>query len=283
MSKPLGNRRVTGTEQFYTPLNLAEELVQFSAGIIPNFSSRKFLEPAGGSGSFITALKVQGVESIESVDLYPMFQGVVKKNFLDYKPKQSNLVTISNPPFGRNNALSIPFFNHAAQFSEYIAFLVPRSWRKWSVENRLNLSFHKIADRDVFVSYVDLDGNPFKKNNGLRTCFQIWKRQTTQRAKTMVPDNSLIEKTTPRKADVAIRVFGYGCGQVLRSFPRRTNTTLMFLKVKNRKVLGALRQLDYQRFSMNTAYTEALALTEINYLLNEKIFGNGFHMEKVGN
>ncbi len=283
MSKPLGNRRVTGTEQFYTPLNLAEELVQFSAGVIPNFSSRKFLEPAGGSGSFITALKVQGVESIESVDLYPMFQGVVKKNFLDYKPKQSNLVTISNPPFGRNNALSIPFFNHAAQFSEYIAFLVPRSWRKWSVENRLNLSFHKIADRDVFVSYVDLDGKPFKKNNGLRTCFQIWKRQTTQRAKTVVPDNALIEKTTPRKADVAIRVFGYCCGQVLSSFPRRTNTTLMFLKVKNRKVLGALRQLDYQRFSMNTAYTEALALTEINYLLNEKIFGNGFHMEKVGN
>ena len=98
-----------------------------------------------------------------------------------------------------------------------------------------------------------------------------------------MPDNALIEKTTPRKADVAIRVFGYGCGQVLRSFPRRTNTTLMFLKVKNRRVLGALRQLDYQRFSMNTAYTEALALTEINYLLNEKIFGNGFHMEKVGN
>jgi maleate cis-trans isomerase len=56
----------------------------------------------------------------------------------------------------------------------------------------------------------------------------------------------------------------------------------MFLKVKNRKVMTALRQLDYQRFSMNTAYTEALALTEINYLLNEKIFGNGFHEEKVG-
>jgi maleate cis-trans isomerase len=61
------------------------------------------------------------------------------------------------------------------------------------------------------------------------------------------------------------------------------NTTLMFLSVKNRRVLSALSQLDYQRFSLNTAYTEALALTEINFLLNEKIFGNGFHKERVGN
>lgn len=282
MSKPLGNRRVTGTEQFYTPLDLAQELVTFSAAVIPEFSSRKFLEPAGGSGSFITALRKEGIENIQSVDLYPKFKGVARKNFLEHKPKDSNLVTISNPPFGRNNALSIPFFNHASLFSDYIAFLVPRSWRKWSVENRLNLNFHKITDRDVFVSYVDINGNPFKKNNGLRTCFQIWKKEPIPRAKTLVPDNSLIEKTTPRKADVAIRVFGYGCGQILSEFPRVKNTTLMFLKVKNRKVVTALRQLDYQRFSMNTAYTEALALTEINYLLNEKIFGNGFHEEKVG-
>jgi len=245
VSKPLGNRRVTGTEQFYTPLDLAHELVTFSAAVIPEFSSRKFLEPAGGSGSFITALRKEGIENIQSVDLYPKFKGVARKNFLEHKPKDSNLVTISNPPFGRNNALSIPFFNHASLFSDYIAFLVPRSWRKWSVEN-------------------------------------IWKKEPIPRAKTLVPDNSLIEKTTPRKADVAIRVFGYGCGQILSEFPRVKNTTLMFLKVKNRKVMTALRQLDYQRFSMNTAYTEALALTEINYLLNEKIFGNGFHEEKVG-
>jgi hypothetical protein len=43
-----------------------------------------------------------------------------------------------------------------------------------------------------------------------------------------------------------------------------------------------LHTLDFQRFSKNTAYTEALALPEINYLLNEAVFGSGFHQEKVG-
>jgi predicted RNA methylase len=281
VSKSLGNRRITGTEQFYTPLPLAKELVTLSAEVIPNFSSRKFLEPAGGSGSFISALTEAGIEHIKSVDLHPKFEGVRRKNFLSYSPREKNLVTISNPPFGRNNALSIPFFNHAATFSDYIAFLVPRSWRKWSVENRLDLRFHKVADQAVFVSYVDLNGNPFRKNNGLRTCFQIWKKEPLERVKTLVPDNLLIEKTTPLKADVAIRVFGYGCGQILRDFPRTSNTTLMFLRVRNQRVLRALGHLEYQRFSMNTAYTEALALSEINFLLNEKFFGNGFHGQKV--
>lgn len=283
MSKPLGNRRVTGTEQFYTPLPLAEELVEFCEKTIPQFSKRKFLEPAGGNGSFIAALGNLGIQEVESVDLYPKYKGVVQADFLSFSPKAKDYVTISNPPFGRNNALSIPFFNHAADFSDYIAFLVPRSWRKWSVENRLDLRFRKIADRDVFVSYVDIDGKPFRQKNGLRTCFQIWQRQDTMRSKTVVPDNGLVAKTTPRKADVAMRVFGYGCGQVLTDFPKRSNTTLMFLKTKSPKVTKLLGQLDYQRFSMNTAYTEALALTEINFLLNEKIYGSGLHDEKVGN
>lgn len=282
MSKPLGNRRVTGTEQFYTPQELAVELVNYSKQMIPGFSSRKFLEPAGGNGSFVDALSSIGVKSITSVDLYPKHRDVKKMNFLDFSSAEQDLITISNPPFGRNNALSIPFFNHAARFSEYIAFLIPRSWRKWSVENRLDLSFEKIADRDVFVSYQDELGNPVREKNGLRTCFQIWKRTEVKRNKVIVPNNGLIQKTSPAEADLAIRVFGYGCGKILRDFPRVKNTTLMFLRVSKPKIAKQLGELDYQRFSLNTAYTEALAFPEINFLLNEAIFGNGFHQEKVG-
>lgn len=283
MSKPLGNRRVTGTEQFYTPIKLAEELVALTQQNIPDFSRRKFLEPAGGNGSFITALQQAGVKEILSVDLFPKHKDVIKKDFLVYRPESLGFVTISNPPFGRNNALSIPYFNHAANFSDYIAFLIPRSWRKWSVENRLDLRFEKIADKDVFVSYEDDQGQAIREKNGLRTCFQIWKKTDGQREKIRVPNNGLIEKTTPRKADLALRVFGYGCGKVLTDFPRKPNTTLMFLKVRDRGIAAALKNLDYQRFSKNTAYTEALAFTEINYLLNEEIFGNGLHQEKVDN
>jgi hypothetical protein len=177
--------------------------------------------------------------------------------------------------------LAIPFFNHAANFSDYICFLVPRSWRKWSVENRLDRRFHKVLDVDVFVAYEDEGGVPVRQANNLRTCFQIWQRKETLRKQVVVPDNALIRKVSPEQAELAVRVFGYGCGKVLSEFPPKKNTTLMFLKARDPEIVGILPKLDYQRFSKNTAYTEALAFTEINFLLNEQVFGSGFHQEKV--
>ncbi len=268
----LGNRRKTGVEQYYTPKdlarNLSEELIAITG------SDRSFIEPAGGNGSFVSALESLGIEKIQAVDLYPKHPRVKNADFLTHNPKGSNLVTISNPPFGRNNSLSIPFFNHAANHSEYIAFLVPRSWRKWSVQNRLDRRFHLISDRDVAVNYVTDTGERIGANNDLRTCFQIWQRQDSLRPLIRVQDQGLVKKCKPETADIAIRVFGFGCGKSYRDFPRVANTTLMFLTVLDARVFEVIEGLDYERFSLNTSYTRALALPELNYLLNEAIFGD---------
>ncbi len=268
----LGNRRKTGVEQYYTPKDLALKLSKQLIAITG--SDRSFLEPAGGNGSFITALEELGAQEIQAVDLYPKHPKVKGANFLDHRPRGKDLVTISNPPFGRNNSLSIPFFNHAANHSEYIAFLVPRSWRKWSVQNRLDRRFHLISDQDVAVNYVTDSGERIGVNNDLRTCFQIWQRQETLRQIVKVEDRGLIRKCKPDQADIAIRVFGFGCGKVYREFPKVPNTTLMFLTVLDARVFEVIEGLDYERFTLNTSYTRALALPELNYLLNEAIFGD---------
>ena len=175
----------------------------------------------------------------------------------------------------------MPSFNRAAEFSSQIAFLVPRSWRKWSVQNRLDPRFHLVLDVDVAVQYEDAFGEKIAKRNDLRTCFQIWEKRLDLRATIAVPDNGFIQKTTPDNADLAIRVFGYGCGNVMSDFPRQPNTTLMFLRVLDKSIKSALLDLDYERFSINTAYTRALSFQEINFLINERVFGDGFH-EKLG-
>ena len=48
----------------------------------------------------------------------------------------------------------------------------------------------------------------------------------------------------------------------------------MFLKLNHPGALKALQNADFSRFYKNTAYTEALSLQEINFLLNENILGN---------
>ena len=268
----LGNRRKTGVEQSYTPKDLALELS--TQLLVVTGIDHSFLEPSGGNGAFIDALIQLGAKSIEAVDLYPKHPGVQEADFLKYIPKGENLVTVSNPPFGRNNSLSIPFFNHAAEHSDFIAFLVPRSWRKWSVQNRLDRRFHLVSDQDVAVNYVTDSGEQIGTNNDLRTCFQIWEKRADLRPKARVEDQGLVKKCSPEAADLAIRVFGFGCGKVYRDFPRAANTTLMFLTVSDARVFDVIEGLDYERFTLNTSYTRALALPELNYLLNEAIFGD---------
>lgn len=270
--KKQGNRRKTGVEQYYTPKDLA---LQLSSKLVALTGlNRSFFEPAGGNGSFLAALEQLGAKEIEAVDLYPKHPRVIQADFLEYQLTGENLVTISNPPFGRNNSLSIPFFNRAANHSEFIAFLVPRSWRKWSVQNRLDRRFHLVFDQDVAVNYVTDTGERIGANNDLRTCFQIWQKKDELRPLVRVTDSQLVQKCSPEEADLAIRVFGFGCGRSYREFPKVANTTLMFLRVFDARVFEVIEGLDYERFTLNTSYTRALALPELNYLLNEAIFGD---------
>ena len=270
----LGNTRVTGKEQYYTPKPLARELVAQIEKTVGPLSGRIVLEPAGGTGAFIEAVQAAGVAKVMSFDIEPLHELIKEGNFLEQEINESNLITISNPPFGRNNSLSIPFFNHAAKVSDAICFIVPRSWRKWSVINRLDLGFVLALDLDLEIDYVDADGLPLSSKTHLATCFQIWKKANNRRQIIRVTDKKIIEKVSPDQADVSLTIFGYGCGKVKTQFEPVANTTQMFLKLNHPQALAALERVDYSKFYKNTAYTEALALQEINYLLNEAIYGD---------
>lgn len=280
-AKPrLGNTRTTGKEQFYTPPKLAKTLIHEVAKHVPDLIERTMLEPAGGTGAFIKAAKKYGIRNIISFDIEPKHQDVKNGNFLEAEISENHSITISNPPFGRNNSLSIPFFNKAADSSDYICFIVPRSWRKWSVINRLDQRFHLIADLDLQIDYVDDSEEEISTKNRLATCFQIWQKRKTKRPIVKVVDNQFIKKVKPQDADVSLTIFGYGCGRLKTEFKPEPNSTQMFLKLNHPRALEALQAVDFSRFFKNTAYTEALSLQEINFLLNEYLIGEGQLKEK---
>jgi predicted RNA methylase len=271
---PLGNTRVTGKEQFYTPPEIAGHVVGKLLSLVPDALERPWLEPAGGTGAFIDAASAAGALDIVSVDIEPLHPQVAQANFLEVDLDVHGAVTVTNPPFGRNNSLSVPFFNRSAMYSDYITFIVPRSWRKWSVTNRLDPYFHLISDEDLTINYVDAEGADVYARNLLRTCVQVWERRADRRPRVMVEDRGLVRRSTPDEADVALTIFGFGCGTVRTDFPRRKVTTQMYLALDHPHALEALRAVDYSRFSRHVAYTEALSIHEVNYLLNEHLFGD---------
>lgn len=271
---PHGNTRVTGKEQFYTPRHVADRVVAQVLDVVPDAVTRTWIEPAGGTGAFIDAAREVGVLDVISFDIEPRHRDVARGDFLQQQLNVRGAVSVGNPPFGRNNALSVPFFNHCAGFSDYIAFIVPRSWRKWSVMNRLNHFFHLAADEDLSITYVDGAGGGAYARAYLQTCVQIWERRNESRPKVKVQDHGIVAKCTPEVADVALTIFGFGCGTLKTDFPREKVTTEIYFKLLHPRALEALRAVDYSRFSRNVAYTDALSIQEINYLLNEFLLGD---------
>ena len=272
--RPLGNTRVTGKEQFYTPPQVARDVVEAVLATVDDATARPWLEPAGGTGAFIDAAEGAGIEQVISYDIEPHHPQVLLGDFLAQRLELEGAIAVSNPPFGRNNSLSIPFFNRCAQHSDYIAFIVPRSWRKWSVTNRLDRRFRVVSDRDLAINYVDVKGEDVYAKNNLRTCVQIWRREPGLRPLIRVQDRGIVQKCSPLEADVALTIFGYGCGTVKTTFPRRKITTQMYLRLNHPRAFEALDSVDFSRFYDNVAYTEALSFQEINFLLNEFVFGD---------
>ncbi|MFY8026329.1 MAG: hypothetical protein ACOVMF_00145 [Aquiluna sp.] len=266
----LGNTRTTGKEQYYTPRFLAAEILERSCLKISDYKKRTFLEPAGGTGAFVDAAVDLGFKAVVSFDIEPKHPAVTLGDFLTENLKLSGAVCVTNPPFGRNNALSVPFFNQAAKYSDLIAFVVPRSWRKWTVLNRLDKSFFLVDDWDLSIDYVDENGEETHGVGNLRTCVQVWSRDPVRRRLPVrIPDHNIIQKVPPKDADVAFTLFGYGCGTVKEVFPRVLNSTQTYFKLIHPRALEALRAVDFSRFYNHTAYTEALGMQEINFLLNE--------------
>lgn len=261
-----GNTRKTGKEQYYTIPSVVDTCVGIA---LRYYKGGPFLEPAGGTGEFIEGLIRAGIDCnlIESVDIEPKHQLVKKSCFLKSR-YQSPYFTISNPPFGRANSLSVKFFNKAAGYSTYICFLVPISWRKWSVQNRLDSRYHLVEDVEMPPISFYNDNGPIE-GGVLRTVFQVWEKRDHPREKKTAENRNYITRTTPEKADVALTLFGHSCGRVETDFLRVPNTTKQYFKLNDARALEALQQVDFQRFSRNTAYVQALSLPEIHCLLNE--------------
>lgn len=263
-----GNTRTTGLEQFYTPYDMAHTLTRFFIETAGVDTSCEWIEPAAGSGAFIRAARDLGVTHITALDIEPCGDGILQGDFLDPTTPVTARACITNPPFGRNHSLSVPFFNKLAGSCDIIGFIVPRSWRKWSVVNRLDRNFVKIADWDLAVSYVDQNGDPLTKSTLLNTVFQVWARSDTPRPTLPQPaPTKRFTRVDPATASASITQFGRGCGTVRTTFERKPNTTQLFIAAPQ-DVVRDLQELDLSPFFTQVAYIEALSRVEIDYALD---------------
>lgn len=156
-------------DKFYTKENLASALYAKTVQVLQLTGDELFLEPSAGGGSFSKLLK-----NVEAYDIKPEADGIIEADFLKLTLTKNDYITIGNPPFGSRCSLAIEFFEKCARHSKAIAFVVPVTFLKWSVQSLLN--------QDFSLAYSEqLDENSFTFMDGdyeLRCCFQIWTRKS---------------------------------------------------------------------------------------------------------
>jgi hypothetical protein len=144
-------------DKYYTSPDVSIKCVDILSNLIPFTSDDIFLEPSAGEGSFVNALikyevKIDNIYAIDIEDhlshrLVNFYHGdfLTHKGFPALKILKKGFNVIGNPPFGKNSSMAVKFFNRAASFSpNIIAFIVPRSFQKPSISNRLDRNYHLI-------------------------------------------------------------------------------------------------------------------------------------------
>lgn len=167
-TKSLGQKNAL--DKFYTK----PEIVQFCLNYLDVEKYTNIIEPSAGSGNFLYQLPIRAI----GYDIAPEGDKIIQADFLQLEFNlQGSTLVVGNPPFGIQNKMAIDFFNKSAKFATTIAFILPKSFRKISIQNRLDLNFKLIADIDIPEnSFLLLD-----QEYSLPTCFQIWEKQSELR------------------------------------------------------------------------------------------------------
>ena len=160
-----------GLDKFYTQDHVAKQCFEFLHSQLNISENAIYLEPSAGAGSFINLLS-----HYIALDIAPEDDRIKKQDYLKYEVDKEDFITIGNPPFGSRSKLAIDFFNKAATMSDVIAFIVPVSFMKWSVQKNLSSNF-------ALYNYLYLEPESFTSNGkpySVRTVFQIWVKKGGQ-------------------------------------------------------------------------------------------------------
>lgn len=266
-------------DQFYTnPIYAADFLKKITSKVdLATFDV--LLEPSAGNGSFYNLMDPS---KRVGIDLEPKAPGIIQHDFLTWiPPLNQKIASIGNPPFGKNSNLAVKFFNKAAEFSDVIAFIIPKTFRKASIINRLSRNHHLIFDEDVPEMSFIFDNKPYD----VWCCAQIWVKKETKRSLMPIAKLSDVQRwfevVPADRADFAIQRVGGGAGEIkVVDFKKYSPLSNYFIKAHRPEVLDIFKKIDFNSVKFNTAGNPSISANEIVSLWIESASKQGIDYQE---
>jgi len=218
-------------DKFYTK----ETVVILCSDLIKNFvdigENDLIIEPSAGNGAFISEIKKLS-KNYKFYDIDPDNNEIIKQDYLLLENLISNnkIHVIGNPPFGRQSSMAIKFIKKSCEFADSISFILPKSFKKDSMQKHFNEYFHLIHE-------IDLEENAFLVNNeetDVPCIFQIWVKQSEPRPDIikLEPINFKFVKKE-ENPDISFRRVGVNAGNISKDILDKSFQSHYFIKFTN--------------------------------------------------
>lgn len=223
-------KRQLDKEQFFT----TDENAKFCISKININDFERIIEPSAGSGSFSNKI------NCIAYDIEPLADGIIKQDFLslDIKKDVKTLV-IGNPPFGRQSSLAIKFINKSAKFADTIAFILPLSFKKESVINKLDEHLHLENVYELIDNTFYFEDKTFK----IPCAFFVFKYKDNLREKPKKETTEDFEFVKKEKADCSVRRVGFYSGKL--EGLDVSESSHYFIKWKNSEAENIFKQIKF--------------------------------------
>ena len=163
-------------DQFYTPTITAQHCFDIFKEVITNLNENEsefiYIEPSAGDGSFV---KVLPNDRVIALDIEPKYEGIIEKDYLDWKPDIDNkYIVFGNPPFGLRGHMALKFINHSYDFADYVCFILPQLFESdgKGVPRKRVKGYNLIYSKKLESKFYEPNKNELKIN----TIFQIWSK-----------------------------------------------------------------------------------------------------------
>lgn len=255
-------KRLVTEEAFFTHPEYASKCLELLRKHVNINEFDAVVEPSAGTGVFVELIEH---DSIHAIDTMPRSPRVERADFFAWNPPDAKrILTIGNPPFGQRAALAIRFLNRSAEFSEVVAFILPRSFNKYTFQMRVHPNFH-LLDSLEGDSFIGVDGEDLK----VKTVFQIWERRVEKREDLLLPlthkdflmVHAHLSRTSEEKRNQLVEEYPFAIPQVGSNFYPRESAEInkgswWFIKPLVAGVFDRFCALNFSFINgMNTAHS----------------------------
>lgn len=255
-------------DKFYTSNDVVNLCMDAVIKHLSIYTNDMIIEPSAGNGAFIKRIK-EITNNYIFLDISPESDEIIQQDYLLYNHK--NILpthVIGNPPFGRQSSTALKFIKKSCEYAQSFSFILPRSFKKQSLHNKIPPLFHLVFEMDIPKNGFILDGR-----YDVPTVFQIWKKSDIERQKVSILEPNGYLFTTADNADISFRRVGVNAGTISTDVDKSPSSHYFIKFINIIPNLDMLKELVYESAN-DTVGAKSISKQELIKKFNQFIENN---------